>query len=197
MCTCLYIISCVWSSQPSDSFAHDGGSSYKSSSHGHGRGSVHVPAPEPSPRNIHHKHKKLSSAAFSSPQSISADLNSCAGSNGTPNTPPPRPSSKKSLSHDTEVWYQKWWMCGFTDALNLNPKCLDWRRDFVAVYYLLEFHPSSSLFFLGLNRLLHFNAVPFYNSHMMVAIRLGYYFVFLLLEPTAVVVVLVSIEGQQ
>jgi hypothetical protein len=34
-------------------------------------------------------------------------------------TPPPR-HAKKLSSGEAEVWYQKWWMCGFTDALNLN-----------------------------------------------------------------------------
>jgi len=41
----------------------------------------------------------------------------------TPSTPPPRHVKRMSAEdHDgvVEVWYQKWWMCGFTDALNLN-----------------------------------------------------------------------------
>lgn len=86
------------SGQPSDSYAHDGGSAFSKTG--------------PSPKKF----------PGSSPVSATADLNSCsAGSNGTPNTPPPRHSARKMMTHD-EVWYQKWWMCGFTDALNLNPK---------------------------------------------------------------------------
>lgn len=104
------------SGQPSNSYAHDGGSSSYSKS-------------GPSPKSI--THKKNGSAT--SPVSIAADLNSCAGSGSvsasggsgsasTPNTPPPRHSARKMMMGDnTEVWYQKWWMCGFTDALNLNP----------------------------------------------------------------------------
>lgn len=34
-------------------------------------------------------------------------------------SPPPR-HAKKISSGEAEVWYQKWWMCGFTDALNFN-----------------------------------------------------------------------------
>lgn len=37
-----------------------------------------------------------------------------------PPTPPPRHSSQKSVKDDAEVWYQSWWMCSFTDSLNLN-----------------------------------------------------------------------------
>lgn len=93
------------SRQPSDSYAHDGGSAFSKTG--------------PSPKSINKVYKKF---PVSSPLSATADLNSCsAGSNGTPNTPPPRHSARKMMTHD-EVWYQKWWMCGFTDALNLNPK---------------------------------------------------------------------------
>ena len=89
--------------QPSDSHGNDGGGFKKV---------------EPSPKGV--THKKTSS--FSPTSAIAPDLQSCSGSNSTPSTPPPRHSARKMMSHD-EVWYQKWWMCGFTDALNLNPKC--------------------------------------------------------------------------
>lgn len=38
---------------------------------------------------------------------------------GTPSSPPPR-YRPASSDQATEVWYAKWWMCGFTDALNIN-----------------------------------------------------------------------------
>jgi len=87
-------------SQPSDSHGHDGGGVSK--------------------RNRHTTTMK--SSHFKSPVSAATSDLSCTGSNGTPNTPPPR-HARKVISHDTEVWYAKWWMCGFTDALNLNTKC--------------------------------------------------------------------------
>ncbi len=142
------IFSTFQSSQPSDSYAYDGGPrqhhqpqqqqqpqqqiTHNSSQTFTPKNRRHSQHHHPSPRtNSYSKKKPLSSSTNFSPTSINADLNSCTGSNGTLNTPPPRHSSKKSLSHDTEVWYQKWWMCGFTDALNLNPKCLDWEIIFL------------------------------------------------------------------
>jgi len=91
------------SGQPSDSYGNDHGGFKKV---------------EPSPKGVTHKRN----SSFSPTSAMTPDLQSCSGSNSTPNTPPPRPSARKMMSHD-EVWYQKWWMCGFTDALNLNPKC--------------------------------------------------------------------------
>lgn len=89
------------SGQQSDSHAHDGGGFNKCGN---------------TPKSIANKQNDAS------PTSVAADINSCcAGSNGTPNSPPPRHDSRKKMSHHDEVWYQKWWMCGFTDALNLNP----------------------------------------------------------------------------
>lgn len=68
--------------------------------------------------------KKRVGSDFSSPTMVSTDI-STPGSGSdrsgtpTPSTPPPR-HVKKMSSDESEVWYQKWWMCGFTDALNLN-----------------------------------------------------------------------------
>lgn len=82
--------------QPSDSYEND---------------RRFYPKTSPSPKSITHQ---------KSPVSIAGDFHSSSGSTGTPNTPPPRHSSRKMTAQETEVWYQKWWMCGFTDALNLN-----------------------------------------------------------------------------
>ena len=68
--------------------------------------------------------KKRVGSDFSSPTMVSTDV-STPGSGSersgtpTPSTPPPR-HVKKMSADESEVWYQKWWMCGFTDALNLN-----------------------------------------------------------------------------
>eukprot|EP00557_Chaetoceros_sp_GSL56_P014475 CAMPEP_0176484992 /NCGR_PEP_ID=MMETSP0200_2-20121128/4806_1 /TAXON_ID=947934 /ORGANISM="Chaetoceros sp., Strain GSL56" /LENGTH=277 /DNA_ID=CAMNT_0017881615 /DNA_START=841 /DNA_END=1674 /DNA_ORIENTATION=- len=68
--------------------------------------------------------KKRAESDFSSPTMVSTDI-STPGSGSdrsgtpTPSTPPPR-HVKKMSSDENEVWYQKWWMCGFADALNLN-----------------------------------------------------------------------------
>ena len=89
--------------------------------------------------------KKRGALDFSSPTMVSTDISTPGSGTGsgygsaasgyatsstrsgtptasTPSTPPPRHVKRMSAEdHDgVEVWYQKWWMCGFTDALNLN-----------------------------------------------------------------------------
>lgn len=66
-------------------------------------------------------------SSYSSPAAVaSSDFSSGGGSGSmsshTPSSPtPPRHAKKKMTNEEaTEMWYAKWWMCGFTDALNLN-----------------------------------------------------------------------------
>lgn len=98
----------------------------------------------PANNNNHHHHNNATKTTpnhaktrsdFSSPTMVSTDVSgSASGSAGsvsvhTPSRPrskgsPTPPRHVKRLSGDeSEVWYQKWWMCGFTDALNLNSDC--------------------------------------------------------------------------
>lgn len=64
------------------------------------------------PNQNKHKSKKSSSDSFS-PTTVSADI-----SNGSAHTPPPRHVKRLSADDNNELWYQKWWMCGFTDAFS-------------------------------------------------------------------------------
>lgn len=56
--------------------------------------------------------------AIKSPATVISDATSSVHSNTTPSSPPPRHAKK--ISDGKDIWYAKWWMCGFTDALNLN-----------------------------------------------------------------------------
>jgi len=47
-----------------------------------------------------------------------SDMSSNSGNTGL--SPPPRHYRREITDTGTEVWYAKWWMCGFTDALNIN-----------------------------------------------------------------------------
>ena len=64
------------------------------------------------PNQNKHKSKKSSNDSFS-PTTVSADI-----SNGSAHTPPPRHVKRLSADDNNELWYQKWWMCGFTDAFS-------------------------------------------------------------------------------
>lgn len=55
-----------------------------------------------------------------SPPMVPSDVSLSSQGPNTPTSPPPRYSRRVSPDHTTEVWYAKWWMCGFTDALNIN-----------------------------------------------------------------------------
>jgi hypothetical protein len=99
--------------QPSDSYAND----------------RRVYTKSPSPKSITHQKSPVSAADFHATHNHhhhhhssggSSTNTGSNGSSGTPSTPPPRHSGRKMTAQETEVWYQKWWMCGFTDALNLN-----------------------------------------------------------------------------
>lgn len=89
----------ISSGQPSSSHIRDGGR--------HPRG--HVVVSNKPHRSTPNSRKTTSD--FSSPTMVSTDI-----SNGSAHTPPPR--HVKRISDDSEVWYQKWWMCGFTDAFS-------------------------------------------------------------------------------
>lgn len=64
-------------------------------------------------RSTPNHHRKTSSSDFNSPTTVSADI-----SNGSAHTPPPRHVKRLSADGNNELWYQKWWMCGFTDAFS-------------------------------------------------------------------------------
>ena len=52
----------------------------------------------------------------SSPATVIQDgLDDSGSASATPASPPPRYGKK---IEQTEVWYAKWWMCGFADAFN-------------------------------------------------------------------------------
>lgn len=71
------------------------------------------------------KHLKSRVNSFSSPACVASSDFSSGGGSGSSHTPssPTPPRHKKLPEEGTEMWYAKWWMCGFTDALNLNSKC--------------------------------------------------------------------------
>jgi len=71
------------------------------------------------------KHLKSRVNSFSSPAGVASSDFSSGGGSGSSHTPssPTPPRHKKVSEEGTEMWYAKWWMCGFTDALNLNSKC--------------------------------------------------------------------------
>jgi len=56
--------------------------------------------------------------SLKSPATVITDATSSVHSGTIPSSPPPR--HDKKMSDGKEFWYAKWWMCGFTDALNLN-----------------------------------------------------------------------------
>lgn len=107
--------------QPSDSYANDRrvytktSPSPKSITHQKSpvstAGDFHATHNHNTSHHNHHNHHSSGGSSIN---------NGSNGSCGTPSTPPPRHSSRKMTAQETEVWYQKWWMCGFTDALNLN-----------------------------------------------------------------------------
>lgn len=75
----------------------------------------------------HRRGRKSSSSSSHKQESLFSPKNVAAsdssfGNNSNPSSPPPRHKRVISDQGSTEVWYAKWWMCGFTDALNLNSK---------------------------------------------------------------------------
>jgi len=66
------------------------------------------------------KKQPLSKRQPFSPTMVPSDVSLSSQGTNTPSSPPPRYSKRMSPDHATEVWYAKWWMCGFTDALNIN-----------------------------------------------------------------------------
>jgi len=107
--------------QTSDSYGHDGG--------GHDIASQIYGKLTPIPatldttrfsRTTHHKSSKPHHSQDYSPNTMaSSDVSLGSMGSSNPSSPPPRhrPVNKEL---GTEVWYAKWWMCGFTDALNIN-----------------------------------------------------------------------------
>lgn len=87
--------------QSSNGFGHDGGASI-----------TFTQATEDyNAQNQRKQSKSRNNEILGSPKGVAAAA-----------SPPPR--HKRVVSDPgTEVWYAKWWMCGFTDALNLNSKC--------------------------------------------------------------------------
>lgn len=80
------------------------------------------------------KNMKSRASSFSSPAGVASSDFSSGGGSGSSHTPssptPPRHAKKMMDKEGTEMWYAKWWMCGFTDALNLNSKCwTSWIRN--------------------------------------------------------------------
>jgi len=73
------------------------------------------------------KNLKTRKNSFHSPAGVASSDFSSGGGSGSSHTPssptPPRHAKKMMDKEGTEMWYAKWWMCGFTDALNLNSKC--------------------------------------------------------------------------
>jgi len=72
--------------------------------------------------NITHsktKKKNKSKKEIISPATVLSDMSFSSGTN-TGSSPPPRPYNRREITDATEVWYAKWWMCGFTDSLNIN-----------------------------------------------------------------------------
>lgn len=67
------------------------------------------------------RNKKQQVASPSTMVSSDVSLSSSGTHNNSnnPSSPPPR-YRRVSPDQTTEVWYAKWWMCGFTDALNIN-----------------------------------------------------------------------------
>jgi hypothetical protein len=106
------------SGQPSASNGHDGGARTSSNPK-----IIFAPAAHSNPTiksrsrtTATPSHKKTPHHSHS-PTMVSTDISN----SGSTHTPPPR--HVKRIGDDgnnNEVWYQKWWMCGFTDALNLN-----------------------------------------------------------------------------
>jgi len=98
--------------QPSDSQGHDGGgfndgATFKEAEHyEYGRRFRHPK--RSSPRS----HKKSMGRGVSSPATVMTD-----GLDDSGSSPPPR-YGKKIVDQQNEVWYAKWWMCGFADAFN-------------------------------------------------------------------------------
>lgn len=94
------------SSQPSDSFGPDGGGFQDLGDNIH-----FAPADEPVKRKGHSKRKhSLKPKGEDDRQE--------------PSTPPPVPRNlRKTEEEEDEVWYAKWWMCGFADSFrDLVPK---------------------------------------------------------------------------
>lgn len=115
----------IISGQPSGSQDHDGGGMLFTPADQGGEEDGRV-----TPRAIHSSHHYYHSQSTPSnksngkrslnhsPATVAASELS-HGSCGTPHTPPPR-HAKKISEDGTEVWYLKWWMCGFPDSLNFR-----------------------------------------------------------------------------
>ena len=90
-------------------------------------------ADEPVKRKGRHKHKKHKERKSSTSREQNAKSSSKQNTLSTtsPSTPPPVPRSRSNTEEynltdeycDDEVWYAKWWMCGFADSFrDLVPK---------------------------------------------------------------------------
>jgi len=114
-------------SQPSDSYGPDGGGFGDL-----GDNILFAAADEPvkrkgsrkdrssrsSPKAARHHKRSKSSSSTSNAKKEQARPGS------EPSTPPPVPRSRSNTEDDEdEVWYAKWWMCGFADSFrDLVPK---------------------------------------------------------------------------
>jgi len=116
---CIYVTSNLfknrrsfWNRQTSDSYAHDGGGQPKLTS---------IPATLDSRRlsRISSDKSSYKNQPFSPGTMASSDVSLSSLGSNNPSSPPPR-YRRVSSDQATEVWYAKWWMCGFTDALNIN-----------------------------------------------------------------------------
>jgi len=98
--------------QTSDSYAHDGGGQPKLTS---------IPATLDTRRlsRISSDKSSYKNQPFSPGTMASSDVSLSSLGSNNPSSPPPR-YRRVSSDQATEVWYAKWWMCGFTDALNIN-----------------------------------------------------------------------------
>lgn len=100
--------------QPSDSQGNDGGGITdeviftEAEHYEYGRRFRH-------PKRSSPRTQKKVGRGVSSPATVIHDGLDESGS--TPTSPPPR-YGKKNTDQQNEVWYAKWWMCGFADAFN-------------------------------------------------------------------------------
>jgi hypothetical protein len=102
-------------SQPSDGFGPDGGGFQDL-----GDNFLFAPADEPVKRKGSKRNKPSPKTASKKRFPSQND----EGERQEPSTPPPVPRSlKRTDEEDDEVWYAKWWMCGFADSFrDLVPK---------------------------------------------------------------------------
>lgn len=99
--------------QSSNSYGHDGGSGIEPK--------LTTP-PMTHDKSSRRRVSSKSSRKHASPTMglVASDVSLSSTGTNTPSSPPPRYHKRMSADHATEVEYSKWWMCGFTDALNFN-----------------------------------------------------------------------------